>query len=147
MVIDTDGSLRWVGPAGISNISATFFDNAFFIASGTSLYRIDLDGTVTFLHDYSDIGVTFLHHTIDRGKIGLILDANTTSYFESTNIEVDSAGNVVKIWNLAEIIGAAMIAGGDDPSQFVYPAPNDWFHNNAVTYNRADDSKIAISSR
>jgi hypothetical protein len=28
----------------------------------------------------------------------------------------------------------------------VYPAPNDWFHNNAVAYNRADDSVI-VSSR
>jgi arylsulfate sulfotransferase len=145
-VIDTDGALRWVGGAGISDISATFFDNAFFIANGTSLYRLDLDGSVTFLHDYSDIGVTYFHHTIDRGKVGLILDANTTSYFESTNIEVDSAGNVIKMWNLGDIIATAMLAGGDDPSLFVYPSPNDWFHNNAVTYNRADDS-IAISSR
>ena len=39
-----------------------------------------------------------------------------------------------------------MRAGGDDPSQFVYPTPGDWFHNNGVTYNRADDSVI-ISSR
>ena len=39
-----------------------------------------------------------------------------------------------------------MRAGGDDPSQFVYPAPNDWFHNNSVAYNRADDSLI-VSSR
>jgi arylsulfate sulfotransferase len=145
-VIDTDGALRWVGGAGISDISATFFDNAFFIANGTSLYRLDLDGSVTFLHDYSDIGVTYFHHTIDRGKVGLILDANTTSSFESTNIEVDSAGNVIKMWNLGDIIATAMLAGGDDPSLFVYPSPNDWFHNNAVTYNRADDS-IAISSR
>jgi arylsulfate sulfotransferase len=151
-VIDTDGALRWVGDAGISDVSATLFDNAFFIASGPSLYRIDLDGTVTFLHDYSDIGVTFLHHTIDRGKIGLILEADTASNFESTNIEVDSAGNVVKkqnaesaVWSLGDIITAAMVAGGDDPSQFVEP-PSDWFHNNAVTYNRADDS-LAISSR
>jgi arylsulfate sulfotransferase len=145
-VVDTDGVLRWVGPAGISDISATFFDNAFFIANGTSLYRIDLDGTVTFLHDYADIGVTFFHHNIDRGKVGLIMDANTTSYFESTNIEVDSLGNVLKIWSLADIISAAMIAGGDDPSQFVYPTPDDWFHNNAVAYNRADDS-LVVSSR
>ncbi|MDQ3115043.1 MAG: aryl-sulfate sulfotransferase [Verrucomicrobiota bacterium] len=145
-VVDTDGEVRWVGSAGISDISATFYDNAFFIAKGTSLYRLDLDGAVTFLHDYSDIGVTFLHHTIDLGKVGLILDANTTSYFESTNIEVDRLGNVVKIWDLAEIISSAMIAGGDDPSEFVYPTPDDWFHNNAVTYNRADDS-LAISSR
>ena len=144
-VIDTDGALRWVGDAGISDVSATFFDNAFFIASGPSLYRIDLDGAVALLHDYSDIGVTFLHHTIDRGKVGLILEADTASDFESTDIEVDSAGNVVKIWSLRDILTAAMVAGGDDPSQFVEP-PDDWFHNNSVTYNRADDS-IAISSR
>jgi hypothetical protein len=35
---------------------------------------------------------------------------------------------------------------GDDPSQFVFPAPTDWFHNNAAYYNRADDSLI-VSSR
>ena len=50
---------------------------------------------------------------------------------------------------MVDIISAAMIAGGDDPSQFVFPLapfPGDWFHNNAVAYNRADDSVI-ISSR
>ena len=98
------------------------------------------------MRNYSDIGVTFLHHTIDRGKDGLILEANTTSYFESTIIEVDGLGEVLRTWDLAEIISAAMIAGGDDPNEFVYPTPNDWFHNNSVTYNRADDS-IAVSSR
>ena len=39
-----------------------------------------------------------------------------------------------------------MIAGGDDPSQFVFPTPTDWFHNNGAAYNRADDSLI-VSSR
>jgi hypothetical protein len=39
-----------------------------------------------------------------------------------------------------------MIAGGDDPSRFVYPPPTDWFHINGSTYNRADDSLI-VSSR
>jgi hypothetical protein len=145
-IIDTDGALRWVGPAGISNISATLYQNSIFIASGTKLYRLDFDGTVTFLHDYADIGVTFIHHNIDRGKYGLILDVNTTSYFESTNLEVDASGNVLKTWDMAQIISAAMTAGGDDPAQFVYPTPTDWFHNNAVCYNRADDSVI-ISSR
>ena len=62
------------------------------------------------------------------------------------NIEVDASGNVLKVWKLGDIISAAMRAGGDDPSQFVYPAPTDWFHNNSVTYNRADDSLI-VSSR
>ena len=122
------------------------FNNAFYQANGSGLNRIDLDGTITFLHDYADIGVTYLHHNIDRGKVGLILDGDTNSYFESTNFEVDADGNVLKIWDLADIISAAMTAGGDDPSQFVFPSPTDWFHNNAVFYNRADDS-IIISSR
>ena len=47
---------------------------------------------------------------------------------------------------MANIISAAMIAGGDDPSRFVYPSPTDWFHINGVTYNRADDTLI-VSSR
>jgi hypothetical protein len=145
-IIDTDGALRWVGPAGIAEAQSFFFDNAVYIAKGAQLYRIDLDGTVTFLHDYSDIGVVFLHHNIDRGKFGLILEADTTSFVESVDIEVDSAGNVLKMWNLADIISAAMIAGGDDPSQFVFPTPSDWFHNNSVAYNRADDS-LLVSSR
>jgi arylsulfate sulfotransferase len=145
-IIDTDSALRWVGPAGISDISSTLFDNAVFQAANHFLYRFDLDGTITLLHDYTDIGVTYFHHNIDRGKTGLILDANTADYYESTNIEVDNLGNVLHVWDLAAIISAAMVAGGDDPSQFVYPLPADWFHNNAVTYNRADDS-LVISSR
>ena len=145
-IIDTDSALRWAGPAGIFNYTSAFFNNAVYQAANTILYRFDLDGTVTQLHDYSDIGVTLLHHNIDRGKVGLILDADTADYVESVNVEVDQAGSVLKTWNLAEIISAAMIAGGDDPSQFVYPAPTDWFHNNAATYNRADDSLI-VSSR
>jgi hypothetical protein len=71
---------------------------------------------------------------------------DTTTYYNSVNIEVDASGTVLKTWNLADIISAAMRAGGDDPSQFVHPTPTDWFHNNGVTYNRADDS-IIVSSR
>jgi hypothetical protein len=62
-------------------------------------------------------------------------------------LEVNSSdGTVLNTFNMANIISAAMIAGGDDPSQFVFPAPTDWFHNNGVAYNRADDSLI-VSSR
>ena len=65
---------------------------------------------------------------------------------ESVNIEVDAAGKILKEWDLAQIISDAMTAGGDDPGKFVFPSPFDWFHNNATTYNRADDSLI-VSSR
>src|SRR6266550_8420071 len=145
-IIDTDGALRWVGTGGFSAGSAIFFDNAAYLGHGRQLSRIDLDGTVTLLGDYSNLGIINFHHNIDRGKFGIILDADTTEYYNSVNIEVDASGNVLKIWNLADIISAAMRAGGDDPSQFVHPTPTDWFHGNSVTYNRADDSLI-FSSR
>jgi hypothetical protein len=149
-IIDTDGALRWASttaPNGYTGFTATFFDNAIYFGWGPQLYRIDLDGTLTLVGDYSSLGISDFHHNIDRGKVGIILDADTApSYQESVNIEVDASGTVLKTWNLANIISAAMRAGGDDPSQFVYPSPADWFHNNAVAYNRADDS-VVISSR
>jgi arylsulfate sulfotransferase len=146
-IIDTDGALRWVGTAGISFGSFIFFDNAAYVSHTDQVSRIDLDGTVTLLGDYSSLGIVNFHHNIDIGKTGIILDANTTTQYNSVNIEVDPhSGTVLKTWNLADIISAAMIAGGDDPGQFVYPTPTDWFHNNGTAYNRADDSLI-ISSR
>lgn len=145
-IIDTDGALRWVGTTGLASFDAAFFDNGVYLAHGTALYRNELDGTFRLLGDYSNIGVADFHHNVDRGKVGLLLEADTASYVESVVIEVDLSGNVLKTWNLASIISAAMTAGGDDPAQFVSASPNDWFHNNAVTYNRADDSLI-VSSR
>jgi hypothetical protein len=145
-IVDTDGQLRWVGTVGHASFVTTFFDNAVYLAAGTKLYRNELDGAVTLLSDYSSLGVTFLYHNIDRGKVGIILDADTTTHLESMNIEVDASGRVLKQWDMAAIISAAMVAGGDDPSQFVFPTPTDWFHNNGVAYDRADDSLI-VSSR
>ena len=146
-IIDTDGALRWVGTAPIPSFgSAIFFDNAAYLGHGHQLYRIDLDGTATLVGDYSNLGVVNFHHNIDPGKVGIIVDVDTTDYYNSVNIEVDALGRVLKTWNMANIISAAMRAGGDDPNDFVYPSPTDWFHNNGVTYNRADDSVI-ISSR
>jgi arylsulfate sulfotransferase len=145
-IIDTDGALRWVGTGGLSIGTVTFFDNAVYFGHGHHLSRIDLDGTVTLLGDYSSLGVINFHHNIDLGKVGIILDADTTTDYNSVNIEVDASGRVLKMWNMADIISAAMIAGGDDPSQFVHRSPTDWFHLNGVTYNKADDSLI-VSSR
>ena len=149
-IIDTDGALRWVGTTGFASFIDTFFDNAVYLAVGPVLYRNELDGSFTFIGDYSSIGVTDFHHNNDHGKVGLLLEADTATANESLIIEVDAfSGNVLKQWNMVDIITAAMVAGGDDPTQFVHPLapfPGDWFHNNAVTYNRADDSLI-ISSR
>jgi hypothetical protein len=150
IILDTDGALRWVSPLPTLNAlfaASTFTDNAVYKSQGSQLIRIELDGTVLTVQDYSNLGVVHFHHNIDSGKTGLLMEPDTTSYFESTIMEVDKDdGHVIKTFNMANIISAAMIAGGDDPSQFVYPTPTDWFHNNGATYNRADDSVI-ISSR
>ena len=150
VILDSDGALRWVSP--LPTVSAlfaasTFFDNAVYMTQNSQLFRIELDGTILLVADYSNIGVVHFHHNIDPGKTGLLIEPDTTSYFESTILEVNSSdGHVLKTFNMANIISAAMIAGGDDPSQFVFPTPTDWFHNNGAAYNRADDSLI-VSSR
>ena len=149
VILDTDGELRWVSPTSIQpslRASSLFINNAVYETDGSTLNRVDLDGARSVLRDFSSRGVVNFHHNIDPGKTGMLLEADTTSYTEAVIMEVDFSGNLLKTWNFADIISAAMRAGGDDPSQFVYPTPTDWFHNNAATYNRADDSLI-VSSR
>src|SRR5205809_3956634 len=149
VIIDTDAALRWVNPVATANAlfaASLFINNAVYETNGATLNRVELDGASSVLADYSSLGVLNFHHNIDPGKTGVLLEADTTTYYESTVMEVDFAGTVLKTWNFADIISAAMIAGGDDPTQFVYPTPTDWFHNNAAYYNRADDSLI-VSSR
>jgi arylsulfate sulfotransferase len=146
IIIDTDAEIRWVGTAGAEKPNSILFANAFYVTSGTSLLRTEFDGVTTPVADYSGIGVTGFHHNIDPGREGMILDVDTVDQAESVNLEVDAAGNVLRTWNLADIISAAMIAGGDDPTQFVHPAPIDWFHNNACAY-RSSDNSLIVSSR
>ena len=143
--MDTDGAVRWVGTAGVSSTASAFFDNAIYIGYGPQLLRIELDGTVNLVADYSSMGVTGFHHNIDPGKFGLLLEVDTTTDVESVILEVGKKGIVQKRWNMYQIIANAMRAGGDDPSAFVRRG-QDWFHNNAVTYRASDDSLI-VSSR
>ena len=103
-IIDTDGALRWVGTAGLSIGNVTFFDNAVYLGHGPFLTRIELDGAFTLLGNYSSLGVVNTHHNIDRGKVGIIVDVDTTTYFESTMIEVDVSGTVLKQWDMAHIM-------------------------------------------
>ncbi len=145
-IIDTDGALRWVGTAGLKFFSLAFFENSIYITYGPLIYRNDLDGTVELLGDYAKEGVTQFHHNVDRGKLGLLFEVDTKEYLESIIMEIDTAGTLLKTWNMADIISAAMSTGGDDPKQFVFNAPGDWFHLNAVAYDRADDS-LVVSSR
>ena len=144
-IMDTDGELRWVGTAGLENVSSAFFDNAVYLGYGPQLFRIDLDGTVNLVGDYSNLRVTGFHHNIDPGKQGLLVEVDTTTDLESVILEVNKDGSVRKRWNMFKIIADAMRAGGDNPSGFVRRG-EDWFHNNSVTYRKSDDS-LVVSSR
>lgn len=150
-MVDTDGNVRWVSDAHVSTQSAILYNNSVFASDGGSgVNKITLDGIVTKLADYAAYNVTFTgHHNFDKGRNGIIIDVNTTTQTESTELEVDpNTGAVLQQWDMSQIISAAMIAGGDgaNVSQFVYPVGTDWFHNNSSTYNPADNTLI-ISSR
>jgi arylsulfate sulfotransferase len=155
LILDTDGEARWAGPTGgFSSFASIFFANGFYISGNppsgsnpTGVWRIDFDGILTFVDDYSDIGVTSTgHHNYDPGKSGILMDVDTTAQTESVILEVDTFGNVLNTWNFANIISQAMTAGGDDPSQFVGSGSQDWFHNNSATYRKSDNTLI-VSSR
>lgn len=145
-IIDTDGAVRWVGTAGVMDKPSEFFDSAVYQADGSRLLRMELDGEVNVLADYSYLGVRGFHHNIDTGNNSLLLDVSTDEYVQTILLEVDGAGKLLKKWNLAEIIRKAMIEGGDDPTGFIFEQSESWFHNNSATYRKADDSVI-ISSR
>ena len=154
VIIDTDAAVRWVGTAGVTAFASIFHDNGIYIAtpppsslSVTGITRMELDGSYAFLKDYADIGVVLSgHHNYDPGKRGILVQVDTADWIESEILEVNpTTGNVLKSWNFADIISAAMIAGGDDPDQFV-ESGIDWFHNNAATYRASDDS-LVVSSR
>ncbi len=147
VIIDSDAEVRWVGSAGRGGQQSLFYQNAIYTTnSTTSLVRLEFDGRSTVLADYASLGVTGIHHNFDYGRDGILIDVDTAAWTESVNMEIDGQGNVLRTWNLADIISAAMTAGGDDPSLFVFPAPTDWFHNNATTY-RPSDNSFVVSSR
>lgn len=149
IIIDTDGEVRWVGTAGSASQSAIFFAGGIYVYSGTSLVRMEFDGTFSTVANYAaSQGITGFHHNFDYGKSGILMDTETSAQVESVILEVDAAGAVLKRWDFANIVRAAMVAGGDDPSGFVKTrgaASDDWFHLNASTYRRSDDTLIASS--
>lgn len=145
-IIDSDGALRWVASVGDNSACISgFFYNSVYFSSEAHLWRADLDGTLTLVTEFPGLGITSFHHNMDLGKNGILIEVNFDGDITDTTMEVSQTGEVLKTWKMSEIISAAMVAGGDDPSQFVVPG-SDWFHENSATYNRADDSVI-ISSR
>jgi len=148
VIVDVDGEVRWVGHGQNGPTpTSTFQRNGIFYGFGTSLFRMELDGTNTFIKDYatSDHVNNIGHHNYDLGKSGILLEVNADGHQEDRIIEVDFTGTVIKTFDFATIISDAMVAGGDNPSGIVVLS-SDWFHNDAATYWTANDT-LVVSSR
>jgi hypothetical protein len=147
-LIDTDGEVRWIGDGAAKAIESGYFDHAFYLSDGqTGVLRMEFDGKISKVGDYAGLGVTDTnHHNFDPGRTGIVMEVDTTGQAESTNLEIDFQGNVLNEWAFGPIISNAMIAGGDDPSGFVFPESDNWFHDNSTVYNPADNTLI-VSSR
>jgi len=149
-VLDTDGNLRWVGAGPNNSISSLFNGDAFTIGSATSaeLFRLELDGSYT-TQPLAATRYTNFHHDLTPGKSGFLAELDAIDGGvpkpESVLAEITAAGTVLKEWDLSAIFRAAMLAGGDDPANFVRDSA-DWFHMNSAYYVAADDS-LLISSR
>lgn len=147
VVLDTDGEVRWVGINNEPSQSSIFYKNAMYVGTGSHLTRTELDGRYSQIADYraSNGATNTGHHNYDPGKVGFLVETDTTTNVESTILEVDSNGAVLNTFDLAKIIEDDMKQYGDDPSGFVRRGA-DWFHNNAAVYWPAQDT-LVVSSR
>ena len=145
VILDSDGALRWVSPLPTLNAlfaASTFFDNAVYIDTRQPVVReSSLMGRSSWLQTIaiSARSTSIIISIPVKRDYSLSRIPRPTSSPQSWKL-ISTDGHVLKTFNMADIISAAMIAGGDDPSQFVFPTPTDWFHNNGAVYNRADDS-------
>jgi arylsulfate sulfotransferase len=148
VILDSDGELRWVGAGVPASFSSIFNDGGFVIGAATTIWRLELDGSMTEASLLAPRFTAF-HHNIDPGKKGLLveLDANDDGVpiIESNLAEITSAGMVLEQWDLGALIGDYMRSQGDDADAFIRPGV-DWFHMNGATYDPRDD-RLIVSSR
>jgi hypothetical protein len=145
IIIDTEGEVRWVGTANASTQASILYQNGIYVGRGTTLTRMEFDGTLNDLGDYAGLGIVGFHHNLDPGKRGILVEVDTSAAQESVVIEVDATGKPLQTWDMNEILREAMLAGGDDPNALVKEGV-DWFHNNACSYQKSTNSLI-LSSR
>lgn len=156
VVMDSDGEVRWLIKTQLGNPRSTIFDgNKFIIDSLESNYIAHLDLLGNENKYATEAGVKF-HHNIEKGKTGYLMEPDRTvegeSIIESLLWETDEYGLKSKEWDFGKILSDVMVAGGDDPSNFVRNGTGpsnvgkDWFHLNSAIYVPADNS-IIVSSR
>ena len=75
-IIDTDGALRWVGTGWRSRsvVPSSLITQSMWVMAANCLESSSMALSPS-LGDYSSLGIANFHHNIDRGKVGIILDA------------------------------------------------------------------------
>lgn len=152
VIMDTDGEIRWQMDNGVNAVSSQYDNGGFVIGSASApanLIKVFLDGHVVSTGQVPSTEASYFHHDLSKGKVGYFAEVNAnsggTDILESTLLEINQAGAVIKKWDLADIFNQVISAGGEDPSNFVRNGI-DWFHMNSAIYDPVDDSVI-ISSR
>ena len=147
IVMDVDGEVRWVGSTNLKQKSTIFYKNAMFGGSGASLSRNDLDGRVRTVRTFttSPAYIDISHHNYDPGKDGILLEVTSSRDIQSTIVEVQPDGTIIRTFDFAKLIGDDMRAFGDNPNKFVRQGL-DWFHNNSSAY-WPEQNALVVSSR
>lgn len=152
VIIDVDGEVRWQLDNGVSAVSSYYENGGFLIGSQTNpaqMHRVELDGKVTQPGGVTSTEASNFHHELSKGKEGYFAEVDAkdaqTNIIESTLLEIDQFGNVIKKWDMASLFKNVISSAGEDPSNFVRDGI-DWFHMNSAIYSAHDDS-IIISSR
>lgn len=152
-MVDSEGEIRWIllwkSSPDLQKLSASIglkrTSKGTFITGDQALQRvveIDMFGNMLRQWDLQKLGYTF-HHEIAEANNGnfLITVSKTSARLANGNprvndhiIELDpSGGNVVKEWDLANMLDTARYVKPDGitPPQFSQN-PTNWAHNNSI---------------
>ena len=154
VIMDIDGSIRWVGSEDYDSSNSTYLDGIFYTTLNNNFITHSLadkktQQTIYQPSEYSDYTGIATHHNVEKGKSGLLIQI--TAYkdevqrIESVIWEIDFFGNVIKEWAIGEILEVYMTDEGDNASDFVRHG-SDWCHTNSATYQESDDS-LLVSCR
>ena len=155
-IVDTDGAVRWVGPAATkAGNNASILNpgnNSIYESTGvSSIQGIRLqDQSITCSADLSQfrnpegqaIGATNAHNIDLARNNNMIVEVDTLAEFEANAVEFDTNCNAKQIWDLAAITNNALAGNGNANTGFVPTPPSnpstqvkdDWFHMNATAY-------------
>ncbi|MEI6271685.1 MAG: aryl-sulfate sulfotransferase, partial [Chloroflexota bacterium] len=156
LILDVDGEVRWAGTAGLCSQGAILFENGIYAddgcgwASGSTVYRMEMDGTYQSVVNLSGVGVWGLHHNYDPGKRGILVEVNRNDSSGNPNeesfiYELSGSGAILDSWDISAIFRAHIRSAGENPDPWIRDG-RDWFHNNSVTFWK-QQNQIVVSSR